>query len=33
MQYIEKLPETAKPIEGATNHWIDVDGSGHVCRC
>jgi hypothetical protein len=27
MRYIEKLPETAKPIEGATNHWIDIDGS------
>ena len=27
MNYIEKLPETARYIEGSDNHWIDVDGS------
>ena len=27
MLYIEKLPETAKPIKNATGHWIDIDGS------
>lgn len=27
MQYVEKIPETAKPIDGATDHWIDIDGS------
>ena len=27
MDYIEKLPETARYIEGSDNHWIDIDGS------
>ena len=27
MEYVKKLPETAKPIKNATNHWVDVDGN------